>query len=694
MYRAGNDIGGTFTDTVVINEETGEWTVGKVLTTPTDPSVGAMTGIGAVLEAKRVKWDTVSNVVHGTTLVANTLIERKGSKTALICTRGFRDVLEERTQKRYDLYDLLFEVPKPLVPRYLRKEITERLLADGSVLVPLNTAEARQIAEELKREGVESTAVCFLHCYRNADHEHLMKSVLEKACPGMFVTCSADVVPEIREYPRESTIVANAYTGPLFSIYLSKMDDQLAAKGVGGYLYLMLSSGGITTSGVAKLRPVYALESGPAAGAIAASFYGELKGFDSVLSYDMGGTTAKMCLIDKGQPSTTKEFEVARVHRLKAGSGLLIHLPVMDMIEIGTGGGSIAWIDKLGLLKVGPESAASEPGPACYDKGGTEPTVTDADLVLGYLSAGYFLGGKMPLNLPKARAAIEERVARPLKIGVPEAAWGMIEVVNENMINAIRVYASAKGKDFRAYTIVAFGGAGPVHAYNLAQKLGVEKVLVPLGAGVLSALGLLMAPFTFHLVRSYMSPLDRVDLGQVNQLLKDMEKEGTSLLQQAGVDPKDITLQRSCEMRYIGQRREIEVRIPSGVLSAADIPAIETAYNNEYKRLFFRTYPGYKLQCLNWRVVATGPRPKVTLKRFPSGRHTIKAALKGTRQIYFPEFKGYRDCPVYDRYKLFENARIEGPVAIEERESTVVIGPGGHAVTDEYLNLLITVGGK
>ncbi|MDP2726888.1 MAG: hydantoinase/oxoprolinase family protein, partial [Dehalococcoidia bacterium] len=584
-----------------------------------------------------------------------------------------------------------YELPKPLVSRFFRKEVTERLARDGSVLIPLDEQEAEQIVRELSKHGVESVAICFLHSFRNPAHERAVSAIVQRVAPEMFVSLSVEVNPEIREYPRASTTVANAYTQPLMGKYMGQMEKGLGLSGFTGALHVMLSSGGITTSETAKRFPVRVLESGPAAGAIAAAFYGELLRTDRVISFDMGGTTAKICFIDDAQPTTATDYEVARVHRFKRGSGLPIKLPVIDMIEIGAGGGSIAWIDSLGLLKVGPQSSGSNPGPVCYGLGGQQPTVTDADLALGYLDACYFLGGKMALEAAAAKRAIQERTASPLSTDLARAALGIIEVVNENMVNAARVYAAEQGKDIKKYTLVAFGGAGPVHAYYVAKRLGIKRVVVPFRAGVTSALGFLAAPASFDLGRTYMASLNELDWDKLNQILREMEEQGVQMLKGAGIKASDVTIQRSCEMRYIGQGHEIEVPIPPGRLGPTDVSIMQENYDREYQRLYHRINPGYKVECLNWRVVARGPKPELSLRRFPGNGKTVQQAIKGSRPVYFPEYGEYRSCTVYDRYGLFQGAAFEGPAIVEERESTTVIGPGGHATTDEYLNLIVDV---
>jgi N-methylhydantoinase A len=692
MYRVGIDIGGTFTDLIMVDEATGERTIGKVLTTPRDPSVGAMQGLRELLEARGIRGADVSHVIHGTTLVANALIERKGAKTALITTRGFRDVLEMGREKRYDIYDLFLEMPEPLVPRPLRFEVTERVLADGTVHTPLDEGDARAVAERLAALGVESVAICFLHSYRNPTHERRMREILQAIAPRVFISLSVEVIPELREYERLSTTCCNAYVMPLMKRYLAAFCDELRGLGYGRALYLMLSGGGITTADEAERFPVRIVESGPAAGAVMAGAYGEILDVkDIVLSFDMGGTTAKICVIRDGRPLVTNDFEVAAVWRFKKGSGLPIKLPVIDMLEIGAGGGSIARMDDMGLLKVGPQSAGSDPGPACYGLGGSEPTVTDADLVLGYLDANYFLGGRMPLKIGNAREAIG-RLADRLGLTLEKAAWGIYQVVAENMANAARVHAVERGQDPKGYSMVAYGGAGPVHAYWVASRLGVQRVIAPLGAGVASAGGFLIVPLSFDFVRSHVFTLGALDLDAINALYREMEEEGTRLLTRAGARQADIAFHRTCDMRYVGQGHEVNVAVPRGTLTAKGVAAIRRNFERLYKRLFRRINPAYEIEALSWRLVVTAPKPELRLQRFPARSDSrVEDALKGTRKVYFAEADGYVDCPVYDRYRLFEGAHLEGPSIVEERESTVVIGPRAAAGTDAFLNLIMTM---
>src|SRR5213596_3060615 len=500
--RLGVDIGGTFTDLVLIDEATGRTRVGKVLTNPKDVAHDVEEGIHALLDEAGVRPDEVRAVVHGTTLATNALIERKGARTALLTTEGFRDALEIGREGRYDMYDLFIDPPPPLVPRHLRREVPERLLADGSI--------ARAL-DELAKDGVEALAICLLHAYVNPAHESRLAALAREAIPEVFVACSSEVVPEIREYDRTSTTCANAYVAPLMARYLEDLERRLTGLGIPGQLYIMQSSGGIALPPFARRLPVRLVESGPAAGALAAAQAARERREPRLLSFDMGGTTAKACVIDDGVPLVGREFEVARADRFKKGSGLPIRVPVIELIEIGAGGGSIARVDRMGLLKVGPDSAGADPGPACYTLGGRHPTVTDADLLLGYLDAEFFLGGRMRLDREAARRSVEEHVARPLGLDVTGAAWGIHRLVNENMAAAARIHGIERGRDLRQYPLFAFGGAGPVHCWQVAKILKVPRILIPFGAGAMSAYGLLAAPLAFDFVRTGQERLDRAD---------------------------------------------------------------------------------------------------------------------------------------------------------------------------------------
>jgi N-methylhydantoinase A len=628
--------------------------------------------------------------VHGTTLITNAIIERKGAKTGLITTTGFRDALEIGRERRYDIYDISLENPEPLVPRFLRREVDERLDNTGRVMTPLDPAEALEVIRGLVADGIEALAVCLLHSFRNPVHELLIKKLVADHFPQLACSLSCEVMPEIREYERTSTTVANVYVKPLAQHYLTQLNTDLRALGLPRDIFIMLSNGGITSCGVAGEYPIRLIESGPAAGALAAVFYGTRMKLERVISFDMGGTTAKICLIDHGKPLLTTDFEAARVYRFKKGSGLPLKVPVIEMIEIGAGGGSIARVDKLGLLKVGPDSAGAEPGPVCYDRGGEEPTVTDADLVLGYLSLDYFLGGKMRLNLEKAKQAIEEKIARPLKVDLLRAAWGIHQVVNENMANAARIHLVEKGRDPRDYNLIAFGGAGPVHAYRVAERLKLKTLVCPLAAGVTSAFGMLTAPLAFDFVQSYVTALSDLDFATLERLYTEMEKRGRELLLTAGVEGA-LTLTRSADMRYLHQGFEIRVPLPAGQLTNDDLPALRQAFAKEYERLYKRLNPGVEIEVVNWRLVASGPQPRIALRAPDAAGRSLAAACKGERPVYLPEQSSFVPCSVYDRYLLPVGETFSGPVVVEERECTVVIGPEAQANVDDEQNLVVAL---
>ncbi|MBI3031036.1 MAG: hydantoinase/oxoprolinase family protein [Candidatus Rokubacteria bacterium] len=696
-YRLGVDIGGTFTDLVLIDEASGSVRVGKLLTTPKDPAQGVETGIVRLLEEMGVPARAVGSLIHGTTLATNALIERKGARTGLLTTRGFRDALEIGREGRYDMYDLFIDPPPPLAPRHLRREVDERLLADGSVMTPLDEAGAREVIRNLLGEGVEAVAICLLHAYRNPAHELRLAALLGEMAPALPVSCSSDVVPEIREYERASTTVANVYVMPLMAKYVEDLERKLADLGIVGQLYIMLSSGGIALPETAKRVPIRLVESGPAAGALAAGRAAKLAGEPRLLSFDMGGTTAKACVIDGGEPLVAREFEVARADRFKKGSGLPIRVPVIEMIEIGAGGGSIARVDRLGLLKVGPESAGADPGPACYALGGREPTVTDADLLLGYLDPDFFLGGLMRLNVEAARRAVGERIAGPLGLDPIEAAWGIHRVVNENMAAAARIHGIERGKDLRAYPLFAFGGAGPVHAWQVGKILKVPRLLLPFGAGAISAFGLLAAPLAFDFVRTAPQQLDQAEWEGVNRLYAEMEAEGRRILAAAGVTGGAVGMRRTAEMRYVGQGHEVEVPVPPGRLGRESLETLTRNFETAYRALYGRTAQGVAIEALNWRLVVSGPPREIRMEDggdtapaqtvSDTARRSTRPALKRRRPAYFAEAGGFVETPVYDRYGLAPGATVEGPAIVEERESTAVIGPGCRVGVDETLML-------
>jgi N-methylhydantoinase A len=690
--RIGVDIGGTFTDLVWVDDVTGAVQVGKLLTTPKDPSQAVEQGVVAILGDAGGRAADVRSLIHGTTLATNALIERKGARTGLLTTRGFRDAVEIGREGRYDMYDLFIDQPAALVPRHLRLEVGERLMADGSVRTALDESSARDVIARLREAGVEAVAVCLLHAYRNPVHERALAALCEEMLPGVPVSRSSEVVPEIREYERTSTTCANVYVMPLMSRYLDDLERKLQDLGIPGRFYVMLSAGGVATVETAKRVPIRLVESGPAAGALAAARMARELGEPRLLSFDMGGTTAKACVIDGGQPLLAREFEVARADRFKKGSGLPIRVPCIELIEIGAGGGSLARVDRMGLLKVGPDSAGADPGPACYAQGGTTPTVTDADLLLGYLDPSFFLGGRMRLDPDAARRAVEDKIAKPMGLSLTDAAWGIHRVVNENMAGAARVHGIERGRDLRAYPLFAFGGAGPVHAWHVGRILKVPRVLVPFGAGAMSAYGLLAAPLAFDFVRTAPQRLDAADWPQINGLFGEMEREGRLILRGAEVPDEDVRIRRTAEMRYAGQGHEVEVELPPGTLDDGSLAVITAAFEAAYRALYSRTPLGVPIEALNWRVVVSGPVPEISVSGpRPGARVTDSArpAPKGTRKAYFPEAKDYVNTPVYDRYALTPGAVLAGPAIIEERESTTVVGPGARVTVDSRLTLIL-----
>ncbi|MFL5627688.1 MAG: hydantoinase/oxoprolinase family protein [Ktedonobacteraceae bacterium] len=688
-YRIGVDIGGTFTDLVVFDDATGSFAVGKTLTTPRDPSQAVETLVLATLERESIAANAVQQLIHGTTLVTNAVIERTGARTALLATQGFRDSIEIGRENRYELYDLMLEMPQPLVPRYLRFGVPQRTLADGTTLQELDVAFVEQLTRELDASGIEAVAIAFLNSFTNAAAEQEARAIIQRIAPGMRVSISSEVVPEIREFERTSTTITNVYVQDRVEKYLRELQARLGRIGFKGSLFLMISSGGIVTVDTAIRFPVRLLESGPAAGALAAASFGAACGYADLLSFDMGGTTAKFCVIDRGQPLIAHEFEVDRRYRLKKGSGLPIKLPVIEMIEIGAGGGSIARVDPLGLLKVGPASAGAEPGPACYGNGGTEPTVTDADLVLGYLDPDYFLGGQLRIDLAAARRAIQERIADPLGLSIEEAAWGIHQIVNESMANAARIHTLERGKDPHRFPVFAFGGAGPVHGFRIAKALGSPALIVPFGAGVMSAVGFLTAPLAFDFVRSSPGRIDRLDWQKVNALLSEMEAEGQALLEKSGVLPEHIHHQRVADIRYVGQGHEIQVALPTGQLSSDSISTIINSFEGVYRRLYERLSQSMPLEIINWRVTSSSPPPQVRLQ-VPRDKQTgAQTARKRSRKAYVPELGGYQEIPVYNRYGLLPGTSFTGPAIVEERESTVIVGPDCGFRIDEQLNLLV-----
>ncbi|GGC53368.1 hydantoinase A [Siccirubricoccus deserti] len=669
----GIDIGGTFTDLVVLDPRDGRAVIWKESTTPDDPACGAMEGTRQVLAKAGVAPGAIGRVVHATTLFTNALIERKGAKTGLLTTAGFRDTLEIGRERKYELYDLFIEMPKPLVPRPWRREARERLAPDGRVEVPLDLDAALREVEALVAAGVESLAVVFLHAYANPAHERAVAEAVARRFPGLSVSLSSAIAPEIREYPRASTTVANAYVRPMAETYLERLEGALRAAGIPGRLFLMLSNGGLTHVEEAKRAPVQLLESGPAAGALAGAWFGRNAGLGRVLAFDMGGTTAKLALVDDGEPLVAWGFEAAREKRFLRGSGLPIQIATVELIEIGAGGGSIARRSGLGTLNVGPESSGAQPGPACYGRGGTEPTVTDADLALGYLNADFFLGGAMRIDAAAAGVALDG-LAGALGVPAERAAFGVHDVVNENMAGAARVAIAERGRIPAEYALLATGGAAPVHAWHVARKLGVTRVACPPGAGAGSTIGMLMAPARVDRVASFNAPLAGADYAAAEAIFRGLEAEALSVLRETGAEAEGRVVRRFADMRYIGQGSEITVALPD---TLAEAPVRE-AFEEAYRQLFARTPPGAAAQFVALRLSLTAPMPGAG-GSLALPKHAGGAALKGRRAVFFPDAGATLPAAVYDRYALAPGAEVAGPAVFEEDESTFIIGPGATA---------------
>jgi N-methylhydantoinase A len=667
--RLGVDIGGTFTDVAL--ESGGERWSAKILTTPEAPERAVLDAIHAVLGEAALTPAQLSLIIHGTTLATNAIIERKGARTALLTTEGFRDTIEIRHENRFEQYDVNIDLPPPLVPRRLRFPVPERVDAQGRVLVPLDEAAVVALAPRLAAAGVESAAIGFLHSFTNPAHERRAGDILARHLPGVAVTLSCEVSPEMREYERFSTACANAYVQPLMARYLRSLEGLLAAQGFACPLFLMLSGGGLATIETAVRFPVRLVESGPAGGAIFASHIARQCGLDKVLSYDMGGTTAKICLIDDLQPQTSRAFEVARIYRFKKGSGLPLRIPVIEMVEIGAGGGSIARVDALKRITVGPDSAGAQPGPACYGRGGQAPTVTDADLLLGRIDPTGFSGGRMALDRAAAEAAVVHGVATPLDLSLALAALGVSEIVDENMANAARVHAIESGKDARGRTLVAFGGAAPLHAARLAEKLGIDRVLVPSYAGVGSAVGFLRAPIAYEIARSGLQRVDQFDAAAANALLAEMRAEAEAIVRR-GAGDGPLTETRTALMRYRGQGHEIVIAMPVRPYREADAAELRHLFEDAYRHLYRRIIPGVEVELLSWVLLLSAPPPEAAAPPPPLPPPSTPAPAR-RRPVFDHETGELVEVAIHDRRGLVPGAVIRGPAVIVEDETSTVV---------------------
>ncbi|MBY8978285.1 hydantoinase/oxoprolinase family protein [Rhodobacteraceae bacterium NNCM2] len=692
-YRIGIDIGGTFTDFALIGGGLDGPVFYKELTTPHNPARAVLEGMPNLLERAGIGVGDVDHIVHGTTLVTNSVIERRGARTGMLVTKGFADILDIGREQRYDLYDLRIRFAEPLAAKADRIEISERVLHDGSVECPLDPDEAAAAARRLVESGIGSLAICFLHSYKAPEHERAARKAVQQACPGLPVSISSDVFPYMREFERWTTTVVNAYSQPIFASYLSEIERGLADLGFAGRLDLMSSSGGILTPELARRLPVRMLESGPAAGVLMAAHFGRAAQVERLLAFDLGGTTAKGALVSDGEPLKAYEMEVATTYKYRRGSGLPLRLPVLDMTEIGSGGGSIAAIDQRGLIAVGPQSASADPGPACYGCGGVRPTLTDANLLLGILDPEFFLGGRMHLEPEAARQAIAAEIGDPLGLDADAAAWGIHDIVNEDIARAFRLHAAERGVDFRRAAMVASGGGGPIHATGVARKLEIARVIVPMGAGAMSALGLLSAPPAFEVARSQPVALDGLDCETFVRIIGEMAAEVRTELSAAGVSEEEVQLRAWLDLRFVGQGYEIECPLPAIGSDDEVIAAhgrLREIFLERYRELFGNVTLDEPAEVIAWKLEGRGARP--TLSMAASGSDgCAEAAIKAHRSCWVPERTAYEPVPVYDRYALPAGAKVIGPALIQERESTCLLRVGDLAVVDPALGLVLEI---
>ena len=693
-FRLGVDIGGTFTDVTLMDETSGQIQFAKVSSTPRDPSRGFLEAVQRILRQGGIEPGDVSFIVHGTTIATNAIIEKKLARTAFVTTDGFRDMLEIARQIRPSLYDVHFQKPPPLVPRYLCFGIPERLDARGNALTPLDETALHGAAARMRYEGVESVAVCFLHSYLNPAHEKRAAEILKTALPQAVLSLSSEVAPEFREYFRASTTVINAAVRPVVARYLHDIEARLRERGLTSELLVMQSSGGVFSFAAAGERPVFMVESGPAAGVIAAAHLGATLGYRDLISLDMGGTTAKTGLIQDSMPRVTKDYEVG--HSARAGTGASrgggypIRTPVIDLVEIGAGGGSIAWVDSGGALRVGPQSAGADPGPACYGKGGTEPTVTDANMVLGRLNPDYFLGGEMSIDVEAAHQAIQEKCAHPFGMTVAQAAHGIVEIANAAMVDALHLISVRRGYDPRDFALMAFGGAGPLHANRIAAEAQIPTTIIPLSPGITSALGLLVTDLKHDYSLTLIRRADEIEPGEVQAAYEKMEQQGWTTLRQEGIPPESIAFLRQVDLRYVRQSYELTVPVPAGNFTSSEVKRLVDQFHLEHDRTYGFSAPDEPAEFVNLRLTAIGKIIKPCLRELGESDADPAPALKGHRPVYFGETGGYVDCPIYDRYALGVGCLVVGPAIVEEIDSTTVIHPGYQARVDKFGNLLLT----
>jgi N-methylhydantoinase A len=690
-YRVGIDVGGTFTDLVLFDEQ-GRIKIAKAPSTPEDASIG----IENSLIKAGIDLHEVSFLSHGATIGANTVIENKGVRTAIVTTKGFGDLIEIRKGARaptdpLDMYDLQMDLPQdyvggysPLVESPFRFEVTERVNYEGNTIRDLNEDEVRRIAREIRDSDVNAVAICYLFSFVNPKHEQRTAEILRQMLPEVCISVSSEILPIIREYERLSTTTINAYIMPIMQSYLLNLRGKLRARGFTQEYYLMQSSGGIMSSEVAGLRPVYTIDSGPAAGVTAAAQLGSMLGFPNVISFDMGGTTTKVCVVHEGKPSVTTQFWIDGKYFIGA--------PVMDMVEIGAGGGSIVWLDRSGSVHIGPQSAGAKPGPACYKLGGTEPTITDADMVLGYINPDYFLGGDMNVDVEASKSAIKEKVADRLGISMAEAAHGIYRLANANMIGAMRVATVQRGYDPRDFTLVVSGGTASIHAVRMAQELHIPRVVISLIPGTFSALGLITADARYDMFRSYVSRASQADPGQIQEIYSEMEEEGLGKIGELGFKKKAILLKREVAMRYVGQAHEVTFEVPlKQKMDHRFIKKLEEMFHERHQHLFGHSSPNSSTEFVTLSTSATGPTTKGQMFEIEKGSPSADRARKKNRKVYFEELRGYVDCPTFERSLLKAGNILTGPAIVEQMDTTIVIPPKQKAKVDKFGNIIIDV---
>jgi N-methylhydantoinase A len=693
-WRIGVDIGGTFTDVAVVDADEGRIAVVKTSTTPRDIAAGVITALDTAMSRHAIASDDVTLLSHATTVVTNALLEQKGARIALIASRGFRDLLELRRSARSHLYDLFQEPPSILVPRRYRFEISERIGADGEIVIPLADDELDDIIAELRNAEVEAVAVALLFSFLNDTHERIIGERLRAALPGIPVFLSSEVLPEVREFERTSTTAVCAYVGPILASYLERLEAATAGFGLPA-LHIMGSSGGVVDVAECLKMPATAVESGPAAGVIAAGFIARQLDLPNLITFDMGGTTAKASLIHNGEIAVTSEYEVGsdgNVNRWLHGTGHPIRVPVIDLAEVSAGGGSVAWIDPGGALRVGPHSAGAEPGPVCYGRGGEAPTITDCDLVLGYLDPDYFLGGELTVDIEAARKAIEEQLAKPLGQPVEQAAEGVVAVVNHNMADALRIVSIERGFDAREFTLVAFGGAGPVHAASLAAALEIPRVVIPPIPGGFSALGLVAADLRRDYGRTFYVELGQAEAVEVDKQFTAMEAAGRSMLATAGIDEAHWQFKRSADVRYSRQAYELNVPVGSGAVTEDTLAELAETFHQRHRQTYGHDNLAEPIQVVNLRLSAIGRMADPSLNAEGTDAGDLNDARRGNRDVWF-EKVGRVDCPIYDRDRLPHDVAVDGPAIIEAADTTVVVPPGWHIVCDRRGFLIMEVDG-